>query len=131
MGVLVEIPGSCDRAELTSALEAYAGERGMRVRVASVSPESYGRWVEGQGRARYIITLLARKITADQLARVTEVVHRHGLNIDGINRLSGRIPLGELPALSKACVEVSVRGPLADSGAFRLAVEARREGVRG
>ena len=119
MGVLVEIPGSCDRAELTSVLEAYAGERGMRVRVASVSPESYGRWVEGQGRARYIITLLARKITADQLARVTEVVHRHGLNIDGINRLSGRIPLGELPALSKACVEFTVRGELADSSAFR------------
>jgi len=63
--------------------------------------------------------LLARKIIADQLARVTKVVSRHGLNIDGINRLSGRIPQGELPALSKACVEFSVRGPLQDSAAFR------------
>jgi len=47
------------------------------------------------------------------------VVSRHGLNIDGINRLSGRIPLGELPALSKACVEFSVRGLLQDADAFR------------
>ena len=50
---------------------------------------------------------------------MTAVVSRHGLNIDGISRLSGRIPLGELPALSKACVEFSVRGPLQDSSLFR------------
>ena len=119
MGVLVEIPGDCDRDALINTLESYSTDRGMRLRISDVSPESYGHWVEGQGRARYIITLLARKITADQLARVTEVVHQHGLNIDGINRLSGRIPLGELPALSKACVEFTVRGELTDSSAFR------------
>jgi phosphoserine phosphatase len=50
---------------------------------------------------------------------VTAVVSRHQLNIDGISRLSGRIPLGELPALSKACVEFSVRGRLLDVDAFR------------
>jgi phosphoserine phosphatase len=119
MGVLVEIPVGCDRRALIEALESYSAARGMRLRISDVSPESYGHWVEGQGRARYIITLLARKITADQLARVTEVVHQHGLNIDGINRLSGRIPLGELPALSKACVEFTVRGELNDSSVFR------------
>jgi phosphoserine phosphatase len=91
----------------------------MRVRINPVSPDSYGHWVEGQGRARYIITLLARKITANQLARVTAVVSDHGLNIDSINRLSGRIPLGELPDLSKACVEFSVRGSLQDAALFR------------
>ena len=119
MGVLVEMPGACDRQQVMNAIDAYAARSGMRARISSVSLESYAQWVRGQGRARYIITLLARKITADQLARVTEVVSRHSLNIDGINRLSGRIPLGELPALSKACVEFSVRGPLEDSGSFR------------
>jgi phosphoserine phosphatase len=68
------------------------------------------------------VTLLARKITADQLSRVTAVVHGFGLNIDGINRLSGRIPLGELPLRSKACVEFSVRGNLPDAQAFRRAL---------
>ena len=91
----------------------------MRLRINAVPSDSYGQWVEGQGRARYIITLLARKITADQLAQVTAVVSRYGLNIDGITRLSGRIPLGDLPALSKACVEFSVRGASLDAGAFR------------
>jgi phosphoserine phosphatase len=119
MGVLVEVPGSCDPERMSLAVRTYAEGRGMQTRIAPVSPDSYARWVQAHGRARYIITLLARKITADQLSRVTAVVARHDLNIDSINRLSGRIPQGELPALSKACVEFSVRGPLQDSGLFR------------
>jgi phosphoserine phosphatase len=119
MGVLVEVPDNGDAAGMSDAVMNYAQGRGMQIRINPVSPESYALWVDAHGRARFIITLLARKITADQLSRVTAVVSRHGLNIDGISRLSGRIPLGELPALSKACVEFSVRGPLQDSGAFR------------
>lgn len=119
LGMMVELPAGCSRGAVVDAVEKQALSLGMQPRVDTVTAESYARWVEAQGRARYIITLLARKITADQLARVTEVVSRHGLNIDSINRLSGRIPLGELPAQSKACVEFSVRGPLADSSAFR------------
>jgi len=119
MGLLVEVPRHCDQEIVVAQLQAQVEQQGMQARISPVSAESYARWVEAQGRARFIITLLARKITADQIARVTEVVSRHGLNIDGINRLSGRIPLGELPDLSKACVEFSVRGPLSDSGAFR------------
>ena len=119
MGVLVEVPQDSNEGQISDAIEGYVRQHSMRVRINPVSEDSYGQWVQGQGRARYIITLLARKITADQLARVTAVVSRHGLNIDGINRLSGRIPLGELPALSKACVEFSVRGLLQDADAFR------------
>ena len=119
MGMLVEIPRADDVERIRAAVEAHAATHGMRARITPVSAESYAQWVQGQGRARYIITLLARKITAEQIAEVSAVVFRHGLNIDGITRLSGRIPLGELPALSKACVEFSVRGPLGDPAAFR------------
>jgi phosphoserine phosphatase len=119
MGVLVEVPEGCDSAAMCAEVTRYAQCHGMQVRIAPESRETYDLWVQAQGRARYIITLLARKITADQLSQVTAVVSQHGLNIDGINRLSGRIPLGELPALSKACVEFSVRGPLQDSSLFR------------
>ena len=120
MGMLAELPGDCPLEEVSALVQAFADERDMRIRISPVGADSYGSWVEEQGRARYIVTLLARKITGDQLARVTSVVSSHGLNIDGIQRLSGRIPVGEeLPALSKACVEFSVRGSLADAAAFR------------
>jgi len=119
IGVLVEVPREQDRPAVVAAISEFAQSEGLKSRFRDISPDSYEHWVEGQGRARYIITLLARKVTASQLSQVTEVVARHQLNIDGISRLSGRIPLGELPALSKACVEFSVRGGLLDADAFR------------
>ncbi|MDG1944515.1 MAG: phosphoserine phosphatase SerB [Halioglobus sp.] len=119
LGLLVELPESCVCAQVEDAVRSFAMQRDLRVVTSVVSSESYSDWVASQGRARSIIALLARKITADQLARVTAVVAQHGLNIDGINRLSGRIPMGELPALSKACVEFSARGSLCDPASFR------------
>ncbi|MEZ5501785.1 MAG: phosphoserine phosphatase SerB [Halioglobus sp.] len=119
LGLLVELPEDCASQQVAERVQHYALRHDLRVVTSAVSAQSYSQWVEAQGRPRYIITLLARKITSDQLARVTRVISRHGLNIDGINRLSGRIPLGELPALSKACVEFSARGNLRDPAEFR------------
>ncbi len=119
LGLLVELSENYAGEQVVEAVRNFALERDLRAVTSVVSPESYSYWVEAQGLARYIITLLARKITSDQLARVTAVISKHGLNIDSINRLSGRIPLGEPPALSKACVEFSARGSIRDSAVFR------------
>jgi phosphoserine phosphatase len=119
MGLLIELPAGCQRDALLSALEGFARDSDLGLRVETVSPQDYATWVEAQGRVRYIITLLARKITAEQVARVSAVFADHDLGIDGITRLSGRIPLGTLPPLSKACVEFSVRGPLQNPAQFR------------
>lgn len=117
LGVLVELPGSYDA--VLEELHARIRDLGLSARVTPITEESYEHWVGGQGRARYIVSLLARKITAQHLTKVTGVVSDYGLNIDDIHRLSGRVPLGELPPLSKACVEFSVRGRLEDTAAFR------------
>lgn len=122
IGVLVEVPSADLCQQIRSELRTFAESRGLTTRFNSVAGDSYEQWIGEQGRARYIVTLLARKITAHQLSRVTTVVHSFGLNIDGINRLSGRIPVGELPPRSKACVEFSVRGNLPDPQAFRTAL---------
>ena len=120
LGILVELPAASDgEAPVLKDILFQTHELGLQVRFTPIGDASYNHWVSGQGRARYIVTLLARKITARQLSRVTGVVSKHGLNIDDIQRLSGRLPLGELPPLSKACVEFSVRGRLEDSAAFR------------
>ena len=120
LGVLIDLPGEpADDNPALKALLQRTDELGLKVRTTPISEQSYEHWVGGQGRARYIVSLLARKITAHQLSRVTGVVSQFGLNIDDIHRLSGRVPLGELPRLSKACVEFSVRGQLEDAAAFR------------
>jgi phosphoserine phosphatase len=119
LGVLVELPSPGEKANVLENIQLRARELDIQLRFTPISEESYGQWVAHQGRARYIVTLLARKISAHHLARVTGIVSRYALNIDAINRLSGRIPLGELPRLSKACVEFSVRGQLEDPARFR------------
>ena len=45
---------------------------------------------------------------------MTRVVAQHGLNIDAIKRLTGRIPLSEDDRAAKSCIELSVRGSLTD-----------------
>ncbi len=119
LGVLVELPGPPHQAPVLNELESRIEALALKARFTPIDGDSYDHWVGGQGRARYIVSLLARKITALQLSRVTGVVSHYGLNIDDIHRLSGRVPLGELPPLSKACVEFSVRGRLEDTAAFR------------
>lgn len=76
-----------------------------------ISEEEYNDWVGRQGKNRYIITILGRKITAKQIAATAKVIAEQGLNIDSITRLTGRIPLDEtVKPLTKACIEFSVRG---------------------
>ena len=111
LGVVVESPSAQDSALLMKDVLFRAHDIGLLVRFTPITLESYHQWVSGQGKARYIVTLLARKITAEQLAAVTRIVADNGLNIDGLNRLSGRVPLeDENAGLGKACVEFSVRG---------------------
>ena len=110
--------GTAQREALKEAI-ARSLEPGLQVKFTPISEASYQHWVTEQGQPRYIVTLLARKITARHLAEVTGVVSRHGLNIDAIKRLSGRVSLGEQASPGKACVEFSVRGRPSGLRAFR------------
>lgn len=85
-------------------------ELGVNIRFNPITEEDYSKWVSLQGKNRYIITILGRKLTAKQIAGVTRVVAEQGMNIDDIKRLTGRIPLDESERTPKASVEFSVRG---------------------
>lgn len=83
----------------------------VKIRFTPITVEEYEQWVGRQGKNRWIITLLGRQLTARHISLVAEVIATQGLNIDAIQRLTGRQPLGEgtLPQ-TKACIEFSVRG---------------------
>lgn len=82
----------------------------VTVKFQPISNDVYSNWVNMQGKNRYIITILGRKLTARQIASVAKVVAEQGMNIDDIKRLTGRIPLDENERAPKASVEFSVRG---------------------
>ena len=70
-----------------------ASELGEQIRFTLISVDDYNAWVARQGKNRYVITLLGRTISARQISEVSRVVFENGLNIDGIKRLTGRMPL--------------------------------------
>ncbi len=118
LGILAAIPSRAESGSVLKDVLFRAHELGLSVRFTPVTPESYEHWVQGQGKPRHIITLLARTIEAEAIARVTAIVAAHGLNIDQINRLSGRVSLTQAEQNTRACVEFSVRGE-ADQSVMR------------
>lgn len=89
-------------------------ELGVNIRFNPITDEDYSKWVSMQGKNRYIITILGRKLTAKQISGVTRIIADQGMNIDDIKRLTGRIPLDENARTPKASVEFSVRGTPSD-----------------
>lgn len=85
-------------------------ELDVNIRFNPITEEDYSKWVGMQGKNRYIITILSRKLTAKQIAGVSRIVAEQDMNIDDIKRLTGRIPLDENARTPKASVEFSVRG---------------------
>ena len=72
---------------------------GVTIRFYPITAKEYENWVGMQGKNRYILTLLGRKLSARQISAVTRILAEQGMNIDAIKRLTGR-----------ACIEFSVRG---------------------
>lgn len=85
-------------------------ELDVNIRFNPIAEQEYSKWVGMQGKNRYIITILSRKLTAKQIAGVSRIVAEQDMNIDDIKRLTGRIPLDENARTPKASVEFSVRG---------------------
>lgn len=119
LGILVEVPDHLGGSSIIKEILFRTHEMGLRVKFEPIDEVSYQSWVDAQGKPRHIISLLARKITAEHITKLTAVSANYGLNIDKITRLSGRLPLGDTPTNSKACVEFSARGEIADPSAVR------------
>ena len=106
-----------------------ASEMNINIRFTPIDEEEYSRWVTGQGKNRYIITMIGRKITAGHISRVTQAISDEGLNIDDINRLTGRMPLDEDERAPKTSIEFSVRGTLEDKSRLQnIFMELSNEG---
>lgn len=109
LGILCQIDKSKEN-DLLSELKKQSHLLGVQSHFQNISEHDYNSWVNQQGKNRYILTLLGRKITAQQIAETTQIIINQKLNIDTIKRLTGRIPLDETKSNIRACVEFSLRG---------------------
>lgn len=119
LGILVEAPGERAWSGVMKELLLLAHNLEIQVRFNPVPSAQYETWVGEQGKARHIITMMGRKLTAQQLAAVTTICADHRLNVDVITRLSGRVSLANPEHLPRACVQFSVSGALPEEMALR------------
>ena len=110
LGLLVEFDKEQDSAAALKDVLYRMHDKDMAAKFQPITQSSYQEWVTQQGKERHIITLLARHISAEHIARLTTTITQHNLNIDAISRLSGRVALDHQDPNSKACVEFSARG---------------------
>jgi phosphoserine phosphatase len=119
LGILVEVPSDNEWSTVMKDLLFQAHSLEIQVRFTPVPLEQYEQWVGEQGKSRHIITVMGRKLTAQQFAAVAAVCADYELNIDVITRLSGRASLANPERLPRACVQLSVSGALVEETALR------------
>jgi len=118
LGILVEWTDAAAGSALLPELLLKAHALQMQVRFSAITAEEYEAWVAAQTKKRFIVTALGPAITAADLARISGIVAEHALNIDRIDRLSGRVGLGG-EALPRTCVEFTLSGVEADEDSLR------------
>ena len=110
LGILIQTPAATSGQVMKEVL-FKATELNVNVRFYPIEENEYNHWVAAQGKHRYILTVLARHLTARQMEAVSLLVANQGMNIDGIHRLTGRVPLVQPEEHAvRACVEFSLRG---------------------
>jgi phosphoserine phosphatase len=121
LGLLVEIPRGESFRGVQDALVARSRELGLQVNFTPVAKADLEEWISSQGKDQFIVTVLGRAISANHLARVSAIVAQHGLNVDRIERLSGRLSLAVHSADANACVELTVSGDSSSEQSMRAA----------
>lgn len=119
LGMLVEISAAEDVEGALTAVSATCAQAGVIFRSSRISAADYEDWVASQGKSRHILTLLAAGVSSAQIAAVSDVIHRHGLNIDSVRRLSGRISQTERSNTPRTSIEFSLRGDPTDAATLK------------
>ena len=117
LGILFHVKDGATLAPLKAMLQDRAHGLGLQARFRTVPQASIQHWLHGLRQHHFIITVLGRSITAEQLSRVSSILAAHGMNVDRIDRLSARLSPGDAPM--NACVEFGVSGDASREAAMR------------
>ncbi len=109
LGILIRVdePHS---GQVMKELLFKASELNVNIKFYPISMEEYENWVSRQGKNRYMLTVLGRRVEARQIWAISKLIADQGLNIDGIKRLTGRASIQHPKEKTRACIQFSVRG---------------------
>ena len=109
LGILIRVQED-HSGQVMKELLFKTTELGVNIGFSPVTDDEYEAWVERQGKNRYILTILGRKLSARKIEAATKVITGQGLNIDSILRLTGRTSIRNPQKHVRACIQFSLRG---------------------
>ncbi len=121
LGILIRVLEE-NSGRVMKELLFKASELNVNIKFYPVTMDEYEAWVGRQGKNRYILTVLGRKLRAKQIEAVSKLISEQGLNIDSIVRLSGRSSIAHPLEKTRACIQFSVRGTPKDKGELHKAL---------
>lgn len=121
LGVMVEIPPEQSSFDIKNALLEKSEALKLLVKFRGIAKTDLDGWISSQGSDQFIVTILGRAIKATDLARVSTIIADHGLNIERMERLSGRLSLAIHSPDVNACIELILTGNTSDEASMRAA----------
>ncbi len=112
LGILFEIKSGKKSAAVLKDILFKSYELGITAKFTPITLENYEKWVNLQGKDRFIVTILGEKLAAIQISEVTKVISEKNLNIDSIKRLTGRLSLVKEEEYPRASIQLSIRGEI-------------------
>jgi phosphoserine phosphatase len=110
LAILIEVPADEEFTPLKKDLIVRAHELDLKIKLTPITEDAFDHWVRSQGKFRFIISVLGRAITAEQLAKISAAISQTSFNIDRIERLSGRLSLTGRIENANACIELEISG---------------------
>ncbi|WP_342593949.1 phosphoserine phosphatase SerB [Salinicola lusitanus] len=126
----VTLEALVETADDLGAMLPTAGDVfGLDCRVEKVSAESEALWADVAKDARWVLTLMAPRLSAEVMAEVGALTAEHGLIIERVKRLSaaGQLDMDASPAGAGACLEWRLGGAIEDAVSLREKILALSE----
>lgn len=118
LGILIRT-NELNSGQVMKELLFKATELGVNIGFSPIDDDEYEAWVNQQGKNRYILTVIGRTLTAQNIEQATNIIASQGLNIDSILRLTGRLSIKHPERNVRSCIEFSLRGTPTDRQAMQ------------
>ncbi|EAR22236.1 phosphoserine phosphatase SerB [Nitrococcus mobilis] len=120
--ILAQLPSPDGAAPVLKDLLFEIHRQGLQAHFTPINQVPHGPWLGSEAHPRHIVTLLGRSVSAEQIARIAQVITENALHIEDIVRLSGPGSLHTAEdGAGRACIELTLRGQPLDLDAMKAA----------
>ncbi len=112
LSFIIELPDSDEADIILKELLFKAYELGLTMQFNHLDTKEYMNWVSHENHSRFIVSILGKHVESKHINLIAQILSENNLNIQDLERLSERIPIGDDQANTnpKACFQISVTG---------------------